>query len=428
MQGQLLGKRYEIIRFLGQGGFGDTYLARDRFKPINSQCVVKQLQPKSNDPYTLEAAKKLFEREVQFLYKLGKHDLIPQLLDHFEEDRQFYLVQEFVDGGDLSTMFDSGDRLDEATVIAMLSDVLETLQFVHANQVVHRDIKPSNLIHRHLDGKFVLIDFGAVKQVSVQQVTGGLTSLTIAIGTPGYMPLEQRSGKPRFSSDIYALGMTAIHGLTGMAPHQLQEDYNTGEILWQAHSPQLNPHLVRILDKMVKSHYRDRYQQVEDVLQDLQKLQKPVATQLNRIASDLSFKLPVPRSPKIWYFLAPITGIIPISVTIARFIPSQPITQNPPISSTASLVKEGNKLFHAGKSTEAIASVDRALQYRDNYPDAWFARGIWLAKIFSIACPQSPHPNSPDFLLFVYLLQNKIDRVAKILGWRINIWDISKST
>jgi tetratricopeptide (TPR) repeat protein len=397
VQGQLLGKRYEVIRFLGQGGFGDTYLASDRFKPINSQCVVKQLKPKSTDPQTLEAAKKLFEREVQFLYKLGKHDRIPQLLDHFEENRQFYLVQEFVDGDDLSIKLNNGDHLDEATIIAMLADVLETLQFVHANQVVHRDIKPSNLIQRRQDDKFALIDFGAVKQVSAQQVASGLTSFTIAIGTPGYMPLEQRSGKPRFSSDIYALGMTAIHGLTGLSPHQLQEDYSTGEILWQTHAPQLNPHLVNILNKMVKSHYRDRYQQVEEVLTDLEKLQKSTTVPLNQIASELtnlktnfktSFKVPVPaiprlpRSPKIWYFLAPITGIILFTVAITRFIPSQPITQNPSLSSTANLVKEGNKLFHAGKYTEAIAVYDQALNSNPENPaEILISRGISLSKL-----------------------------------------------
>jgi serine/threonine protein kinase/regulator of sirC expression with transglutaminase-like and TPR domain len=398
VQTKVLGKRYEIVRFIGQGGFGDTYLARDRFKPVNSQCVIKQLKPKSTDPNTLEAAQRLFEREVQFLYKLGKHDRIPQLLDHFEEDRQFYLVQEFVDGDDLSNMFNRGDRMDETAIIAMLVDVLETLQFVHANQVVHRDIKPSNLIHRRQDDKFVVIDFGSVKQVSAQQVAGGITSLTIAIGTPGYMPLEQQSGKPRFSSDIYALGMTAIHGLTGMAPHQLQEEYNTGEILWQSHCPQLNIHLASILHKMVRSHYRDRYQQVEDVLSDLQKLQKSNNNQLSQlsrlgqlgqlgqIASDLTrfktrFKLPLPRSPKIWYFLAPITGVILLAISISRFVPSQ-TTQNPPPSSTASLVTEGNRLFHAGKYTEAIDVYDRALNGNPENPtQVWVSRGITLSKL-----------------------------------------------
>lgn len=403
MQGKVLGGRYEVLKFLGQGGFGDTYLVRDRFKPVHSQCVVKQLKPKRNDPLTLEAAKKLFEREVQFLYKLGKHDRIPRLLDHFEEDRQFYLVQEFVDGEDLIAEINANGRIDEGKITDLLQDVLETLQFVHANQVIHRDIKPSNLIRRRQDGKFALIDFGAVKQITSQQVDpSGVANLTIAIGTPGYMPLEQQGGKPRFSSDIFALGMTAIHGLTGMAPNLLQEDYRTGDIIWQPHAPQVSKRLGTILTKMVKSYYKERYETAEDVLADLAQLKSQASipqqvaqhfSNLKLPASSLKLppisSLPSARSPKeAWYYLVPLAGIVVIAaIAVARFPPGNAVTQNPsaPINTANSideLVKQGNRLFHAGKYEDAIAIYDRALNSNPTNPAVvWRSRGLALSRL-----------------------------------------------
>ena len=106
------------------------------------------------------------------------------------------------------------------------------MEFIHGQGVIHRDIKPDNIIRRKQDGKLVLIDFGAVKQVRMQQVTSvGQVSVTVAIGTPGYMPTEQSSGKPRPSSDIYALGMVGIQAVTGLLPSQLKEDED-GEAIW----------------------------------------------------------------------------------------------------------------------------------------------------------------------------------------------------
>jgi serine/threonine-protein kinase len=184
---------------------------------MKRQCVVKRLRPASNDPKTLREAKLLFDSEAKALESLGRgHEQTPDLLDYFEDNQEFYLVQELVEGYPLSTLLRDGQQLLEVEVVSILIDVLEVLSFVHQRQVIHRDIKPSNLIRRHKDGKVVLIDFGAVKQVHTQLVVaGGQTTFTRIIGTPDYMPNEQARGRPRFSSDIYALGMTAIEALTG---------------------------------------------------------------------------------------------------------------------------------------------------------------------------------------------------------------------
>ena len=267
----ILRGRYKITKLLGRGGFGETYLAEDGDRPGNPICVVKQLQPISNSPNVLKAAQRLFNNEAEILYKLGNHEQIPQLLAHFEENNQFYLVQEFIDGHDLSEEITPNRRWTEEQVIAFLKDVLIVLQFVHEQNVIHRDIKPSNLIRRRRDGKIFLIDFGVVKEIQLP-TTQNNTYSTISVGTPGYVPNEQLGGKPRVSSDIYALGITAIQALTRLYPEQIAENSQTGEILWRQNA-QVSDRLANILDLMVKSHFRDRYQSVEEVLNDLQNIQ-----------------------------------------------------------------------------------------------------------------------------------------------------------
>ncbi len=267
----ILRGRYKITKLLGRGGFGETYLAEDGDRPGNPICVVKQLQPISNSPNVLKAAQRLFNNEAEILYKLGNHEQIPQLLAHFEENNQFYLVQEFIDGHDLSEEITPNRRWTEEQVIAFLKDVLIVLQFVHEQNVIHRDIKPSNLIRRRRDGKIFLIDFGVVKEIQLP-TTQNNTYSTISVGTPGYVANEQLGGKPRVSSDIYALGITAIQALTRLYPEQIAENTQTGEILWRQNA-QVSDRLAGILDLMVKSHFRDRYQSVEEVLNDLQNIQ-----------------------------------------------------------------------------------------------------------------------------------------------------------
>ncbi len=282
MQGSLLNGRYRIIKVLGAGGFGQTYLAEDAQHPDQAQCVVKQFKPASHDIKFLKVARRLFETEVETLAQLGEHDQIPQFFDSFEDHREFYLVQEFIDGIPLSDELAQLRRMSEADVITLLKDVLGILDFVHRNRVIHRDIKPENLIRRYHDHRIVLIDFGAVKQIRTQMLTdSGQTRLTVGIGTEGYTPSEQLAGKPRFCSDIYALGITAIQALTGMQPFQFQSDLDTGELLWRDHAS-VSMGLALVLDKMVRYHFSQRYQSVADTLYALDHLSQ-LPTELTNI-------------------------------------------------------------------------------------------------------------------------------------------------
>jgi serine/threonine protein kinase len=269
-----LGGRYKIISQLGAGGFGQTFLAEDLHLPGYPICVVKQLKAQTKDPSSLAMARRLFDTEAKVLYQLGDHDQIPRLLAHFEDNEEFYLAQEFIEGEPLTHELVVGERWSQGQVIALLQDILQVLAFVHQQQVIHRDIKPPNLIRRQSDGKVVLIDFGAVKQVSTQTVNpeAGETNLTISIGTQGYMPNEQLAGTPRFSSDIYAVGMLGIQGLTGVHPKHLKEDLRTGEIKWREHAPTVSPELADILDQMVCYDFRDRYPSAVEALEALSNL------------------------------------------------------------------------------------------------------------------------------------------------------------
>jgi serine/threonine protein kinase, bacterial len=277
MIGKLLDHRYQVIKVLATGGFGQTYIAEDTRRPGNPICVVKHLKPTSSDPRVFSTAKRLFNSEAETLEILGKHDQIPRLLAYFDENQEFYLVQEFVEGNTLSEELLPGKRWSETQVVQLLLEILGILEFVHSQGVIHRDIKPDNIIRRTCDNKLVLVDFGAVKQLRTNLVTtGGHPTATIVIGTPGYMPTEQGQGKPRANSDIYSLGIIAIQAIAGVPANSLQEDPNTGELLWQHLAP-VNSRLATVLSKMVRYHFKDRYQTATEALQACRELMSPVS-------------------------------------------------------------------------------------------------------------------------------------------------------
>jgi serine/threonine protein kinase, bacterial len=287
MIGQIFAGRYRVLHVLGAGGFGETYITADLHMPGTPQCVLKHLKPDTKDPEVLELARKLFQKEAETLQQLGSHPQIPRLLAFFEEKQEFYLVQEFIEGHTLSFEIISGQKWTEQGVRKMLQEVLTILDFVHSQGVIHRDIKPDNIMRRDSDGKLVLIDFGAIKQVRNQQFTAiGTAPQTIAIGTPGYMSPEQARGNPRLSSDLYALGVIAIQAISGKHPTEIQEDDATGELQWQQFV-QASPDLVAYLSQMTRYHFRDRYPTASQAIQVLNQLESGDVT------------LPLPISPVV---------------------------------------------------------------------------------------------------------------------------------
>lgn len=277
--GQTFGGRYRITRYLGGGIGGQTYLADNLWRQNQSPCVLKELKAENNHPSTLETLERRFSTEVTVLERLGYHNQIPQLWDHFEENQQFYLVQEFIDGEVLSQEIEREKQLSENKVIELLQGVLEILDFVHQHQVIHRDINPCHLIRRNSDRTIVLTDFGLVKEILNEPTDRGqISTSTQPVGTEGYMPPEQKTGRPTFASDIYALGITAIKALTGVHPEKLRINPQTNEINWRE-GIQINPKLAKILDKMVCLEASKRYQSASKILNDLKGLTQNLPTQ-----------------------------------------------------------------------------------------------------------------------------------------------------
>ncbi|MEO1670055.1 MAG: serine/threonine-protein kinase [Cyanobacteria bacterium J06631_2] len=274
MKGKILGSRYQVLEYIAEGGFGRTYIAADTQLPDNDLCVVKQLSPSFNTPKLLKIARRLFKTEAATLHSLGHHPQIPELLAYFEEAEKFYLVQQYIRGNTVDTELSSTQIWSVPKVIEFLRDCLNILQYIHEQGVIHRDIKPANLIRRHSDSKIVLVDFGTVKNILQEQTS--LPQLTVAVGTQGYMPIEQARGKPRSTSDLYALGIIGIQALTGIKPLNLEEDRH-GEIIW-SHLANTDHKLKDVLTKMTRCHYCDRYQSARTVLEVLDGFNDTVIT------------------------------------------------------------------------------------------------------------------------------------------------------
>lgn len=268
-QKELFRDRYEVLRMLGRGGFGVTFLAKDVSLPGEPFCVIKQLCPKVSDASSLENARRRFEREAKILAKLGSHSQIPRLLHYFVADGEFYLVQEYIRGSTLARLVRRSGCFSEAAVKHFLREMLLLLKYVHKQQVIHRDIKPQNIIRCEDDGRLVLIDFGAVKELIAQAGdTTTKSSTTHFIGTVGFAPPEQFSLRPVFGSDIYALGITCLYLLTGKAPLDFDTNRHTGELLWRDYV-QVSEPFAEILSKMLKISLAERYQSVESILRAL---------------------------------------------------------------------------------------------------------------------------------------------------------------
>ncbi|MFO8038815.1 MAG: serine/threonine-protein kinase, partial [Sodalinema sp.] len=276
----LLQQRYSLIRLLGQGGFGRTYLAEDRGR-FNAPCAVKEFAPTLLDTTLLDKAKELFEREAEVLYQL-QHSQIPQFQAIFEENQRLFIVRDYVPGETYESLLRSRGPFSEAEVTQFLRDILPVLDYIHNQGIIHRDLSPENIIQRQSDRLPVPIDFGVVKEIASQlqaaqtQEQSSDTQLpdtsqpqppipnATLVGKPGYAPPEQlHQGRAYPHSDLYALAVTAIVLLTGEKPANL---YNDDESRWtwqQAGS--VSPQLAAVLNKMLSDRTKERYLTAQDV-------------------------------------------------------------------------------------------------------------------------------------------------------------------
>jgi WD40 repeat protein/tRNA A-37 threonylcarbamoyl transferase component Bud32 len=311
----LLRGRYRAVQLIGQGGFGRTYLAVDEDR-LNARCVIKQFSPQVQGTKSLDKAIRLFNQEAVRLHELGEHPQIPTLLAYFEHDKYLYLVQQFIEGQNLSQQLRRQGAFTEAQIRDVLNDLLPVLKFVHEHQVIHRDITPVNILRRQVDNRLVLIDFGVAKQLTAAVAAEPGTR----IGTEGYSPLEQfRGGRAYPASDLYSLGATCINLLTQTKPDSLYDPLN-GRWVWRDYllkkGVTVSNNLARVLDKMLKDLVNDRYQSAEEVLSDLNSVPFTPTPSLSNPAV-----LPTHEA-----------GVNPVSHPPSRPPSSPPLTSSPSLS------------------------------------------------------------------------------------------------
>lgn len=285
----ILKNRYRAIKVLGKGGFGATFIGVDLTILQNPLCVIKQLRVGADDPQAVKTAISLFEREAKILGQIN-HPQIPKLLDYFEEGEQFYLIQELVNGQNLQREIKDEGVYGELALRRFLLEITPVLKYIHSQKIIHRDIKPANILRRKKDNKLILIDFGAVKdQVNTQLAkTFGQTALTkLSVGTMGYAPPEQLAMRPIYSSDIYALGATCLYLLTGKSPKNFPINSDNGELLWQD-EVSLSDKMIKVLEKMLAINTRERFKNVDDLIDALGGWESLEGNMIQTSASPLS--------------------------------------------------------------------------------------------------------------------------------------------
>jgi len=303
---QVLQERYQLQRQLGRTAAGrQTWLAKDL--QSNEQVTLKLL---AFSPQMQWEELKLFEREAQVLQALN-HPRIPRYRDYFSLDKEtgagipwFGLVQDYIPGFSLQELLEQGKRFPEKQVRGIATEILKILIYLHelSPPVLHRDIKPSNLILGE-DKQIYLVDFGAV------QAQAAVTGVTFTVvGTSGYAPLEQFWGRAVASSDLYALGATLIHLLTGTTPADLPQKDSRIQF---SDKVSLNPSFVGWIENMTEIAIEKRYSTAQQALEALQsgqaqsstakrpafkKIPKPSGTyiQLSKSADQLKIRIPAP--------------------------------------------------------------------------------------------------------------------------------------
>ncbi|MEM8545960.1 MAG: serine/threonine-protein kinase [Cyanobacteria bacterium P01_H01_bin.119] len=275
--GMLIGSRYRLVKELGRGGFGHTYLAEDAYR-FNEPCVLKAFVPQVEGAAALQKAQQLFEREAGVLYQL-QHPQIPQFRELLRDQDRLFLVQDYVEGPTyldlLNTRRGYGGCFTEMEIKQLFQRLLPVLDYIHGVGVVHRDISPDNIIQRNVDSLPMLIDFGGVKKL-VANVNHQLTqthpeivqpALT-RLGKVGYAPEEQlNAGEANPASDLYSLAVTALVLLSGMDPYDLYDRRNLSWS-WRNHVS-LSTRFGDVIDRMLAVRPSDRFPSARSVMQAL---------------------------------------------------------------------------------------------------------------------------------------------------------------
>ncbi len=362
---QLVGGRYLITNYLGGNEGVETYLANNLRRQYQSPCLIKQIELPHSDDHNKIQLERRFVEELSVLERLGYHEQIPQLRDHFEENDEFYLVQEYIQGKSLAQRI-AQQNLSTAQIIQILDSSLSVLQFIHQNRLIHRNIKPSNLIVRELDQQVIVTDFGILHEIKTRSNLVNLVD-NRSVDRQNYCPPEQVAGRPTISSDLYALGMTIIEALTGTKPVTFPREQK-GKLLWEQNL-NLDRRLVKILDKLVQLDLGQRYPSADKVLNELRKINSydlnhhPPKTKLQ----DVKTANRQPRSS--WPLLVGLLGVICLLGSIEFTFPTvRPIYY----------LYQGQKLLPQ-KPQAAVDRFTQAINLQVRSWRAWLGKGDALA-------------------------------------------------
>ena len=297
--------QYDLLACLSRSCFSETYLAIDRAHPQRPQRIVKRLLPWGCDRQLPGFVTALFAQEAALLATLGSLRTVPNLL-HVSQSAQPMMVQEFVAGTSIQAQMEPGRHWCQSTLITFLRDALCILRDIHQCGIIHRDIKPQHWIRRSADQSLVLVDFGGAQDLSapltpqVRSMSPQTAATQTIVSSLGYTAPEQLQGQATFSSDLYALGMTAIQGITGLTPVAFEHTAR-GELNWHTAAPHLNSDLADILVGMVRPALQERYASADEVLRDL-----PQQTDYSSWMTSVSQWLkPAPKDSQLPGHLAP---------------------------------------------------------------------------------------------------------------------------
>ncbi len=268
--GIVLQNRYRLVKLLGQGGFGRTYLAEDQGR-FEEKCALKEYMPNQSSSYALTKSRELFQREASILYQI-KHHQVPEFRATFEEDQRLFLVQQYIQGKTYRVLLDErigrGMAFSESEMLWLLQNLIPVLAHIHSKGIIHRDITPDNVILCQQSNLPVLIDFGVVKEIATQIRPPGSTAQPTTVGKPGYAPSEQvQTGRAYPSSDLYALAVTLVVLLTGQEPQDLFDD---SMLTWHWQEwVSVSPGFANIINRMLSYRPGNRFQSVGELAEAL---------------------------------------------------------------------------------------------------------------------------------------------------------------
>lgn len=273
--GSILQNRYRIIQTLSEGEFSSSYLAEDQGR-FNELCTIKELISVTGaDGW--DKAQEVFQQEAAILYQID-HPQVPEFRERFQEEQRLFLVEDYIAGKSyrtlLSQRLEGGETFTEAEILQLIRSVLPVLDHIHGQGIIHRQISPDNIILPDGDRLPVLINFAIIQELTTRLQSPDSTTPVTSPDNLGFAPSEQiESGLAYPHSDLYALAVTAIVLLTGKEPSDL---FDQSQLTWNWQKwVQVNPEFAQVINQMLNHLPGDRFSNAADVIQALEKLEKP---------------------------------------------------------------------------------------------------------------------------------------------------------